>query len=66
MLLGHPDVPTEHLLQFAVFGGLHAEVAERLLEVIRRRLERADRPEEVCYLRIYFRLGYQYERAGLT
>ena len=52
VLLGHPDVPTEHLGRFAVFGGSYTEAAGRLLEVIRQRLENPDGPEEVCYLRI--------------
>lgn len=52
VLLGHPDVPTEHLGQFAVFGGSHVEAARQLLEVIRGRLENPDGPEEVRYLRI--------------
>ena len=57
VLLGHPDVPTEHLGQFAVFGGSYTEAAERLLEVIRRRLERPEAVEEVCYLKNTSALG---------
>lgn len=52
VLLGHPDVPTEHLGQFAVFGGSYSEAAQQLLEVIRRRLENPDGAEEVRFLRI--------------
>lgn len=52
VLLGHPDVPTEHLGQFAVFGGSHAEAAQQLLEVIRRRLKNPDGIEETRFLRI--------------
>src|SRR5690606_5978761 len=52
VLLGHPDVPTEHLGQFAVFGGSYAEAAQQLLEVIRRRLEHPNGQEEIRYLKI--------------
>ena len=57
MILGHPDVPTEHLGQFAVYGGSHAEAAQQLLRILRRRLADPAGPPEVHYLEITIASG---------
>ena len=57
VVLGHPDVPTEHLGEFAISGGSHAEAAALLIEILRRRLTEPARPPEVHYLRNHWREG---------
>jgi DNA-binding LacI/PurR family transcriptional regulator len=49
-ILGHHDVPTEHLGSVSMAGSASREGAERLVEVIRWRLDHPDAAPRVVYL----------------
>lgn len=50
ILLGHPDVPTEHLGLFTVIGGTRRQGAEALLQILRKRLANPTDPPQTVYL----------------
>lgn len=51
VVLGHRDVPSEHLGVMSVAGSTHREAAERLVDTIRRRIEQPALPPQIAYLR---------------
>ena len=50
VILGHPDVPTEHLGFFTMVGGGHRAGAEALVEIARSRLDSPNRWPQITYL----------------
>lgn len=55
VLLGHPDVPTEHLDYFSIAGGNHTDGANALYETVQRRLLDRLLPPQIVYLSCQFR-----------
>lgn len=51
VVLGHTDVPTEHLGTMTIAGSSHREAAQRLVETIRRRVAEPDLRPQITYLR---------------
>lgn len=56
-VLGHPDVATEHLGEFTIFGGTHLEAAQELFTILRHRLRDPEAPPSIRYLKIHQLLG---------
>ena len=50
-VLGHRDVPSEHLGVMSIAGSSHREAAENLVETIRRRIEQPALPPQITFLR---------------
>lgn len=50
-VLGHRDVPSEHLGVMTIAGSSHREAAEKLVETIRRRIEQPGLPPQIAFLR---------------
>lgn len=55
VVLGHPDVPTEHLDYFSIAGGNHADGANALYETLCRRMSDPLLPPQIVYLGCRFR-----------
>ena len=55
VLLGHLDVPTEHLDYFSIAGGNHTDGANALYETVQRRLLDRLLPPRIVYLSCQFR-----------
>jgi DNA-binding LacI/PurR family transcriptional regulator len=51
VVLGHRDVPAEHIGAMTISGSSHQEAAESLVETIRRRIANPDLPPQISYLR---------------
>jgi DNA-binding LacI/PurR family transcriptional regulator len=51
VVLGHRDVPSEHLGVMTIAGSSHAEAAQSLVETIVRRIDLPDLPPQIGYLR---------------
>jgi len=51
VVLGHRDVPSEHLGVMTIAGSTHGEAAERLVDTIRRRIEQPAVAPQIAYLR---------------
>lgn len=51
VVLGHRDVPSEHLGVMTIVGSSQREAAERLVETIRRRIGEPALPPQIAYLR---------------
>lgn len=51
VVLGHRDVPTEHLGVMTIAGSSQREAAEKLVETIRRRIGQPMLPPQITYLR---------------
>lgn len=51
VVLGHRDVPSEHLGTMTIAGSSHRQAAENLVETITRRMVRPDMPAQITYLR---------------
>ncbi len=49
-VLGHHDVPAEHLGAMSIAGSSHLEAAQQLLETIRQRLAAPDLAPQIVYL----------------
>ena len=49
-ILGHLDVPTEHLGSVSMAGSSYREAAARLIEVIRQRVDDPQTPPRIVYL----------------
>ncbi|BCH27697.1 hypothetical protein MesoLjLc_75700 [Mesorhizobium sp. L-8-10] len=49
-ILGHHDVPTEHLGDMTVSGSSHLEAAQKLVETIRKRIVEPASPPQIVYL----------------
>ncbi|WP_164749869.1 substrate-binding domain-containing protein [Nitratireductor alexandrii] len=50
VILGHPDVATEHLGLFTMVGGTHEDGAEALIEIMKARIEDPGQPPQIVYL----------------
>jgi DNA-binding LacI/PurR family transcriptional regulator len=50
IVLGHRDVPSEHLGVLTIAGSSQREAAERLVETIRRRIDHPILPPQITYL----------------
>jgi DNA-binding LacI/PurR family transcriptional regulator len=50
VVLGHRDVPSEHLGVMTIAGSTHREAAERLVETVRRRIEQPAAAPDIVYL----------------
>ena len=57
VILGHPDVPTEHLGFFTMVGGGHRAGAEALLKTVRNRINDAKLPPQITYLDCVMKVG---------
>ncbi len=64
VILGHPDVPTEHLDYFSMAGGNHADGANALYETIHLRLSYPDLPPQIVYLNCRFQQRSSSRRAA--
>ncbi len=51
-LLGHADVPSEHLNRYTIAGSTHAEAGRTLLDLLRSRLANPDAPPRDAYLKV--------------
>ena len=51
-LLGHADVPSEHLHRYSIAGSTHAEAGRTMLSLLRDRLAAPDTPRRDAYLAI--------------
>lgn len=51
VVLGHRDVPSEHLGVMTIAGSSQREAAERLVETVRRRIDHPVLPPQIAYLR---------------
>lgn len=49
-VLGHHDVPTEHLGVLSIAGSSHLEAAQKLMQIIRNRLASPDLAPQIVYL----------------
>ncbi len=49
-MLGHHNVPTEHIGYFTMAGSSHEEAARQMMAMIRRRLRAQSAAPEICFL----------------
>ncbi len=49
-VLGHLDVPTEHLGSISMAGSSYREAADSLIEIIRQRIDNPLAPPRIVYL----------------
>lgn len=50
VILGHPDVATEHLGLFTMVGGTHEDGAKALIEIMKARIDDPEQPPQIVYL----------------